>query len=70
MDDLLNPVSDDKSDLLPNWSFGVIAGGIALLATGATITYHMVSKKIRYQKARDRMVEIIERDAKLTPRGE
>ena len=49
----LTPAADKPAEkpMVPNWAYGVIAGGSASLVTAGAVAYHVISKNHRQKTA-------------------
>ncbi len=47
------PISEEPADktIVPNWAYGVIAGGSATIVTAGAVAYHLISKNQRQKNA-------------------
>lgn len=74
MDVLIKPVEEGKSEV-PDWGYGIIAGGGALIVTGLVVVGHIWSKKKREKQALEKARKIIAEQnefpggGRYTPRG-
>lgn len=67
----IKPVTEDsKTDdntVVPNWAYGVIAGGSATIVTAGAVAYHLVTKSQR-KKAAEADAKLLNQEHLVTPR--
>ena len=60
------PANGDKT-IIPDWAYGVIAGGSATIVTAGAVAYHLVSRSQR-KKAAEADAKLLNQEHLVTPR--